>query len=218
MSRLDDYIYKKFNRYPCVLPDHLRNYNGTGKVKLHTDWPPPLNKIPRSWNVRGPRCKGLMQCPDCPGLGYASWPPKLMRGKGVTRWETAGATSIIYIPSLEEKEIDESFYGTKILAWETKPDHPNFRKKGIVHITYKKGDQSPGTYSPSALQRWSPSGFLNLEPSYYSTWKVIKKREHPFTETEKTGENIVAFFRSGFRPDHKDIYYNDGPMTGFHMD
>ena len=210
MSMIGDFIYKKTNRYPLALPEHLRNWKGTGKVRLHDDWPPILRMIPRSYNANGPRAIGAP--------GYAPWPPRLREGKGIARWENAGATSIIYIPSLESKIITQDFYGTKIKAWETVSGNPNFGKEGWVHITWKLDDLGPGMYSPSALQRWSPKGYLKMNPTYWAWWKVLKKKEDPFKSTLQTGENKVAFLRNGWRPDHLDIYYNNGPMAGLQQD
>ncbi|KKM92803.1 hypothetical protein LCGC14_1214780 [marine sediment metagenome] len=210
MSTIDDWIYKKTNRYPDALPEHLKNWKGTGKVKLHNDWPPLLNKIPRSFNSFGPLAEGKP--------GFRSWPPKLVEGKGITRWENAGASSILYIPSLEDKTIDDSFYGTKIRAWETNPGHPNYREEIWILLDYEEGRLDPYMYSPSALQRWSPQGFLRMSPHYWSCWFVLKKNEIPFLPTTVTKENKVLFWRNGFRPDHLCRYYNVGPMLGLQMD
>lgn len=211
MSKFDDWLYEIGNRWPCALPNHLSNWKGTGKVRLHDDWPPLLRKLPRSVNSKGPRCPKT-------GEGYAPWPPRLIRGKGITRWENAGATSILYIPTLEDKVIDHQFYGTKIRAWETNRGHANFKKEIWVHITWEEDSLKPDMYSPSALQRWSPSGYLIMEPRYRAYWKVIKKNEDPFKDTNVTKENKVFFYRDQWRPDHLDIYYNWGPMAGLQMD
>lgn len=182
--------------YPCALPDHL-------KERLHNDWPGPLKELPRSLNARGPRCgQG--------NPGYLPWPPKLVEGFGVARWETDGATSIIEIPALANRYVDSSIYGQTFEVIERKPGHPNFGQKWMQTLTWVEGLHE-GQYSPSALQKFSIKGWIRLSPDYRSSWKILIRREEPGKET---GEDTVKFSRTGFRPDTLDLYYNFGPMAG----
>jgi hypothetical protein len=167
----------------CSVPDHL-------KEKLHNDWPFPMSRLPRSINARGPRCpKG--------SPGYLPWPPKLIKGKSVTRWESSGADSRIIIPELEGVEVDQSIYGKTFKAIETAGE----RKEFMVTLEWKElkwpfSLKDKMMYSPSAIQI-SKKGWLKMEPSYFVKW-----------------ENGKYFFRYGHRPDHLDIYFNWGPYLG----
>lgn len=226
MSRLTEFLYKKFIGFPEVLPYHLRNWRGTGRVKLHTDWPWLANKIPRSWNARGPRAKL-----DSPG--YAEWPPKLVEGFDVTRFENAGASSILWIPGLARRHVSANdIYGKTHRVTEMNPGHPEFMKdreytfpawrpSAVWEVPTGEVDQwgvpvlrtvvSPNDYSPSALQKFSMgSGFMNLDPKYTLRWKVLSKREWPWKADGMgpDGEDRVLMYRDHFRPDHLDIYYN----------
>lgn len=232
MSQLDDYIYKKCLGFPEVLPYHLRNYKGTGKVKLHTDWPPIANKIPRSWNARGPRAK-------IGSGGYLNWPPILAEGFDVTRWENSGATSILWFPDMAEKGVThKSFYGKTHRVVEMNPGNPKFRQDFKIDLPLWRpalvtevfhGDQAkpdfvetivtPNDYSPSALQKFSMGkGYMKLEPRYELKWKILKKREWPFEangvdgKMTPDGEDLVFMLRDYCRPDHLDVYYNTDPL------
>lgn len=184
-----------------ALPIHLRG-------KLHNDWPFPFNGIPRGWNAKGPR-----EPKD--SKDYLPWPPKLVQGKGVARWESARADSIILIPEFVTATIDQSIYGKEYKAIEMNPGRPDFQKEKIVRLDWEEakvwdsnGTQNvqPDNYSPSALQKFSPKGWMKLEPFYHSEWRVLKKRELPVWP--ETGDDKVLFFRRGNRPDHADSYYN----------
>lgn len=220
-----------FETYPCALPD--KEIIRKGKVvnlreALHDDWLWPFNKIPRAWNARGPRCMKDT-------LGYLPWPPKLVRGKGIARWENAFAQSILFIPSLADKEINESIYGKTVRAYESRDGHPNYGQEILIKLEWRedipksyidtdgrmkyKFDET--LYSPSALQKYSPSGYMKLNPDYNSQWKIIKKREFPLDPD--TGEDLVLFRRGGkYRPDHFDVYYNMNrdpfPHMGLHWE
>ena len=194
-----------------ALPPHLRG-------KLHNDWPWPFKNIPRGSNAYGLRCpKG--------DESYRPWPPRLMEGFGVARWELAGGQSIIEIPAFVDKRMKpEDIYGKTWMVIERNIGNPSFGKKFDITLQDPKeiwevttvtdvqiGDSwtqmiDPNIYSPSALQKFSPHGWMKLEPYYYSFWKVLKKRELPVYP--ETGEDTVIFYRTGYRPDHLDTYYN----------
>lgn len=193
-----------------ALPPHLRG-------RLHNDWVWPFTKISRGWNAIGPRAP--MNADD-----YAQWPPRLVAGRGVARWESAGGNSIIHIHGLEKVEITgDKVYGRQWLATEMNPGHPNFMKSQDVMLPHwaparvwdEPDPARPGKfiqkidvdqYSPSALQKFSSRGWMKLSPSYHSEWRVFKKRELP--NWPETGDDTVAFLRRGNRPDHVDLYYN----------
>lgn len=236
MSRLTTWIEKQFEGHPKSLPFNLRNYKRTGKPKNHDDWFIPIGKlIPRSWNATGPRCgKG--------NPGYEAWPPRLIEGYDVTRWENAGATSILFFPGLMKEHVNaSSLYGKSYGCIETNSSNPNFRQAGIIKIDWSEAavedvpvfdDQknpvldpwgqmtyrtvvTPNIYSPSALQKFSGgNGFLKMEPGYTCHWKMITKRYWPWENgpLKPDKEDSVWFYRIGKRPDHLDVYYNKSPI------
>ncbi len=180
----------------CALPEHL-------KERKHEDWIWPLSKINRGANAYGPRCE--------PGSkGYKPWPPKLIEGYGVSRWENNGAQSIIEIPSFKHENITSACYGSIVQAYERNSGNPMFGKLMMVklewvEVKHTQGVFTPQQYSPSAIQSFSPKGFLKMDPSYYSYWKQLDKKDH--------WERAI-FYRFGNRPDHYDVYYNYGPFFG----
>jgi hypothetical protein len=198
----------------CALPSHLRE-------KLHNDWPWPLSKLPRSINAFGPRCAGAA-C-ECGGKGYRPWPPRLVRGRGVARWENTGASSILEIPDLVSREVKAAdVYGSTFTAIERNPGHPNFNQAGSVVLSWREAAvirvtsapagawNFPGLiieenlYSPSTIQEFSPAGWMELEP-IFKTW-----HRDAFGKTPN--------YRIGYRPDHLDGYYNNGPYAGLNFE
>ena len=175
----------------CALPDHLKGV-------LHNDWPWPLSKLERSINAFGPRCP--IESPK-----YRRWPPYLIKGYGVSRWESTGATSIIHIPEFDNKKVNSGIYGLTWDAIELNPANENYMKEIKVKL---HGD---GEHSPSALQRFSKRGWMKLSPWYVAQWWKIK-------DMGKGKEDYYLFHRQGMRPDHQDKYYNWGPMLGLKMD
>lgn len=170
----------------CALPPHLAE-------KRHSDWIWPMSLIPRAWNAFGPRCGEGNE-------GYKPWPPLFVKGHGVSRWENDGASSIVYIPMFDHLTISGAdIYGRKFRAIEMAKGNKFYDTEIEVYLRYEEG-MNTGLYSPSALQKFSDSGWMVLEPHYYACWKVLKRIPD--------GEDIVAFHRRGFRPDHCDIYYN----------
>jgi len=190
-----------------ALPPHLRG-------RKHNDWPWPFKGISRGWNAKGPRAKGTQD--------YLPWPPILVEGKGVSRWETAGGKSIVHIPGLDHVQVKGSdLYGLDWNGVEMNPGNPRFHEPVQIRLTQRTSnvfdvwDESidkwvqvcdPDSYSPSALQKFSPKGWMRLSPDYYSQWRIIKKRELPMWP--ETGEDTVIFMRTKYRPDHGDLYYN----------
>lgn len=170
----------------CALPDHLKNAK-------HSDWIWPFSRIPRSFNAFGPRCPFKSK-------GWKPWPPTLVKGYNVTRWENTGATSILYFPDLEGQEIDATIYGVTLKGIE---EGSGLKVK--TRLT-KKGD-----YSPSALQKRSARGYMVLDPFYRTEWRILKRYDDD-------REPLVLWYRIGYRPDHKDKYYNYGPTAGFHFE
>jgi len=192
----------------CALPDKIVIDPKGNEVNLkdarHWDWPWPMCYIKRSLNAFGPRCRGK-DC-ECGGKGFKFWPPILMEGRGVSRWEAVGpGHSIIYIPALDYKTVKrEDLFGTKFRAIEMNkglPTHGDvfwveFKENSLIH-----------KYSPSALQTYSPSGYMELDPPYFSWWKWWSDKD--------PNQPRGPFFRWGYRPDHEDWYYNWGPFLGF---
>lgn len=195
-----------------ALPPHLRG-------RLHGDWPWPFKKVSRGWNAVGPR-------PATDAEDYMAWPPRLVEGKGVARWEREDG-SILMIPELVGRVITaKDFYGKEWRCVEMNPSAPDFLNAKVVffpqwaeaHVyDVPIGDGKfkqtvfPEQYSPSALQKFSESGWMRLSPKYKSTWKVFKKRELPIWPEK--GDDIVFFTRAGARPDHVDCYYNTDKLV-----
>jgi len=198
-----------------ALPPHLRG-------KLHNDWIWPLNKISRGWNAAGPRSERFQN-------DWRPWPPMLVEGKGVSRWEAAGGHSILHIPGLDKERVQgQMVYGRSWLAIEMNPGHPEFLKAKDVYLPPVKEarvwdipDQSnpgkfiqmidPDQYSPSALQKFSKEGWMKMYPYYHAEWAFNNRKELKWLQNGAKGtspEDTVGFFRRGDRPDHVDLYYN----------
>lgn len=198
MSQLSGFL----QGFPCALPEHL-------KSKLHTDWTGPLKKIPRSFSARGPRCRLEHPAGTCDG--YRPWPPRLVEGEGVARWENTGASSILDIPALRNRRVTaDDVYGKTWTCIQRNVGHSNFGQTGTVTLNWRElsMDQlaaGEDEHSPSALQKFSMRGWIKLSPGYTSRWLILVRREIPGAVK---GDDTVAFYRSGYRPDHVDIYYN----------
>lgn len=176
-----NFIKELFQGYPCALPDHL-------KGRLHNDWPPLLNRIPRSFSARGPRCPG--QSCECGGKGYLPWPPKLVEGFDVTRWEWCdleGNRKEVYISNFYKTRIDKEIYKSQ---WKT----INLETGGIITIDLNDN------WWPSVIPTKSEYGWLKLDPDFYCQWRT-KPSWRKF------------YFRYGARPDF-DFYYSMGPYGG----
>lgn len=185
----------------CALPNkYIQDPKGrlvNLRNALHWDWPWPLSYIPRHINAFGPNC-------PVKSFGYKKWPPILIEGFGVARWEAENGNSWIEIPEFKHAKITYRIYNNYFEAIERNPGHVNFNQKLNVKLT------RTGIYSPSALQRFSHHGYMKLSPWYVAQWLRIKKRDNK--------EDLYLFHREGFRPDHVDQYYNWGPMLGLKMD
>ena len=185
------------NKGKLALPPHLQN-------KKHNDWPWPFSNLYRGYNAYGSRCpEGTNHC--------RIWPPRLVKGYGVARWETTGAESIIEIPALKFATVDASIYGKTVFAYERNEGNPNFNKLIQVKIKWERAnvwDQKigdkwvqrclPNDYHPSALQKFSPKGWMKLNPEYHAWWRRLDEEK----------EEPALNFRRGFRPDSLDAYYN----------
>lgn len=206
-----------------ALPPHLRG-------RKHNDWPWPFKNVSRGWNAKGPRCRSNPATSTSDPASYLAWPPWIVEGYGVSRWESAGGESIIHIPALDDFHITKGsdVYNRQWMAVEMNPGHVDFLKvKDIFLPRWKESSVydvlrpnglyeqhcEPDQYSPSALQKFSPKGWMKLEPFYYAQWHLLKKRELPIFP--ETGEDQVIFFRRGNRPDHVDLYYNCDRLVPF---
>lgn len=194
----------------CALPSTLQG------VK-HNDWPFFLRWIQRGANARGPRCPS-----DSPG--YLAWPPRLVEGAGVTRWELAGAGSIVEFKQFRDHVKAKEIYGFRWTGIERNPGNAMFGREvrvpledplnigcAVRDLEIEPGvwqhTTAPNFYSPSALQIFSDEGWMRLDPHFTARWKVLKRSPE--------GEPLIApNFRYGWRPDHLDVYYNWGPYAG----
>lgn len=184
----------------AALPAHLANWNGTGKPKLHNDWPWPLAKLPRSINAFGPRC-------PVESGAYRPWPPRLVKGFGVTRWESNGAASILEVPAFAGRWITAAeVYGKTWPCIERNPGHPDYGQQGTAALSFhampwSEIETGALAYSPSALQEFGPKSWLRMGPFYVAEYRPGR-----------------YFYRVGFRPDHLDVYYNWGPFLGVNVE
>ena len=98
-----------------------------------------------------------------------------------------------------------------MFAYEKNPDSPNHDKLIEVKLNWspaKVWDEeeggkwvqkcSPNDYHPSALQSYSPKGWMKLKPDYYAWWRRI--------DVDKV--EPCPNLRRGYRPDSLDGYYN----------
>ena len=147
--------------------------------------------------------------------GYRRWPPRLIKGKGVARWEAKFKKyhSIILIPSFVDITIGPDVYNKEWDAIEKNHGAPDFNKP--IKVKLFKGSEE-GVYSPSALQRFSKKGWMKLDPWYVAQWYLVKQKGEELGMGPE--EDYFAFHRQGYRPDHVDSYYNVGPMLGLKMD
>jgi len=161
----------------CALPDHL-------KERKHNDWLWPMSLISRGANAKGPRCVEGMD-------GYLPWPPKLVEGYNIIRWEWSdlkGNHRQIFIPEFKGKKIDGGIYKHK---WEyIEPD---------LGSQYEVDLKAEGWW-PSIIQTTAPSGWMKLEPKFYCSWNM----KHWYSR---------YYYRWGWRPDF-EMYYNWGPYFG----
>jgi len=179
----------------CALPDHLKD-------KKHNDWCWPFKNIPRGSNAYGPRCPGIT-CPICHGKGFRPWPPILIKGFGVSRWEGTGeGHSIIHIAKLDDIFVTgDDVYGNVFDGIEM---NPALDPGHIVRVKLVRGSG----YSPSAIQEFSTHGYEILEPYYVAKWM-------------KWTKTLWPNYRNGYRPDHNDMYYNYSkivPYAGLHFE
>ncbi len=193
-----------FKGNPCALPDKIvRNKNGENvnlRDRLHDDWPIGLRWIPRSWNAKGPRCgEG--------NPGYKKWPPKLIEGYSVMRWQTTGDEKQILIPSFDEKHLTSEYVKDLwVLAVDIKPGSPTYMDQFMVNLN---------EYIPSTIQKYgSQKGWMKLDCGFQCGWRMITRRETPGKTKEETGEDLVWYWRWGWRCDILDGYYNWGPYAG----
>lgn len=163
----------------CALPDHLKN-------KKHNDWPIGLRWIPRGISAKGPRC-------GVGNPGYLPWPPRLIGGFDVTRWEWCnekGDRREIYIQDFLGITIEQGIYNK---TWEClELTYPVFAKRLTVDL--KDG------WWPSVIPTTSEYGWLKLEPSFECRWR-----------TRPSWRKF--YWRWGARPDF-DMYYNLTPYFG----
>lgn len=157
----------------CALPPHLKN-------KTHSDWPWPMSYFKRSINAFGPRCgEG--------NKGYKPWPPRLVRGFNVTRWEWSdleGNSNEIYIPAFQDKFITDEVYNEKQEAI-----FPNGIKK---FLSLRNG------WFPSIIPTRPEKGWLLTDPWHYAKWD------------QRPGWKKF-YYRVGFRSDF-ECYYNFTPI------
>lgn len=180
---LGDALMELLKLYPCALPDHLKN-------RLHNDWPPLLNKIPRSWNARGPRCKGA-SC-ECGGAGFMSWPPKLVKGHDIVRWEwsdLSGKHRSILIEAFIGKTIDANVYDRE------------WKAVDVANGQIFSVDLLKGEWWPSIIPTGSLKGWIELSPWFKASWDFRSRM-------------FRRYFRIGNRPDFEQYYNIYAPYAG----
>lgn len=128
-----------------------------------------------------------------------------------------GAKSIIEIPDLANRAVTSNDVYNRIwTAIERNPDSPNYNKEVKIVLLWDEviapHEKESKLYHPSALQKFSDNGWMRCEPYYYAKWKVLKRYD------SRDKEDLVLFYRTGYRMDSYQIYYNWGPYAGLHFE
>ena len=164
----------------CALPEHIKN-------RKHDDWIFPLSLINRGFNARGPRC-------PIGSKSHEMWPPKLIEGFDVNRWEWSDLTGKNHthgiIEPFKDKLITSSIYQVN---W-------NIQDLNTGE-THKDVDLIKAGWIPSVIQLYSRKGYLKCDPSFSCKWDMRHKL-------------FRYYWRCGWRADALDMYYNWGPFLG----
>ena len=176
----------------CALPLHMWGWR-------QDDRPWPMCRQVRGANAIGPRAKEL-------GVDakFKATPPKLVKGRGISRWMSVGDASVLEIPifSNYEKLWTPNNLPEEIVAIERQGNLENTGKPMVISKTFLLQN-----YGPTSLQKFSDRSYLVREPYHISWHKMIKRREILGKPKDKTGPDIVAFSRYGDRWDSLDNYY-----------
>lgn len=135
---------------------------------------------------------------------FKATPPKLVKGRGITRWMAVRDVSVLEIPEFENTRRlwTPDSIPDQLTVWERKPGHPNFGKELVM-----SKEILLASYGPSSLQKFSDESYLVRDPYHVSWHKMIKRRERVGQGKDQTGADIVMFTRYGARWDSLDDYY-----------
>lgn len=170
----------------AALPHHMWNWRQDDRV-----W--PLCRQFRGKNAFGPRALEHNVLTK-----YIKSPPKLVKGYNITRWMMPGDESVLHIPKFKGKILTAETLPEMTEGYERNPANPRYGQLVRVKLAW---------YGPTSLQKFEDDSWLYRDPSHYSRHKMIKRREVQGKPKEKTGADIVAFFRVGWRWDSIDNYY-----------
>lgn len=175
----------------CALPHHMWN-------RRQDDRPWPLSRQFRGSNAVGPRAKehGIT-------AKFTPTPPKLVKGRGISRWMAPRDLSVLEIPELDDykKVWTPDNLPPSIEVIERKGSLPNTGKKVRITKIYLMNN-----YGPSSLQKFSDKSKLLRSPWHFSQHKLLERRERLGVSRDLTGADRVAFYRIGGRWDSLDGY------------
>ena len=153
----------------CALPKHMWNWQQDDRV-----W--PMCHEFRGENAYGPRAKGLVVKGKTYDImkKFIPTPPKLVKGRGISRWMTVKDTSVIEIPLFDdyEKTWTPENIPEELEVIERNPGHPDYTKKKQMAKAQLLKD-----YAPTALQKFSDKSKLLRDPWHFSYHSMIQRRE-----------------------------------------
>ena len=130
--------------------------------------------------------------------------PKLVKGRGISRWMTGGDTSIIEIPLFNDYKVEwtEATIPDTLEVIERRDGHP---QDGQTFTITK--EHLLANYAPSPLQKFSDKSYLETYPTHKSYHVMIRRTE----DVHGNGpDDSVYFWRVGWRWDSYDGYYVKG--------
>jgi len=177
-------------RINAALPHHMWGWKQNDRV-----W--PMCQEYRGKNAFGPRAQTIFP------PKYKSIPPKLVKGRGISRWISAEDKSILHVPMFQNysriwypNNLPDIIEGFETQRNENYLKPIRFRRKDFVRL-----------YGPSSLQKFSDRSYLVRDPYHISSHRMIKRREQLHVSKKETGEDTVWLWRFGWRFDSLDNYY-----------
>ncbi len=151
----------------------------------------------RGWDARGPRA----------GEGHPKYfppLPKLVKGRGISRWMSLGDYSILEIPLFSDykQEWTEATIPDTLEVIERRQGHPDDGKTFTITKEFLLA-----TYAPSPLQKFSNKSYLEVYPTHKSYHIMLNRTEDVYGNGP---DDTVYFWRYGWRWDSYDQYYIKG--------
>lgn len=159
---------------------------------------------PMCYNWRGDDAFGYRA-----GEGHSKYMPELPRlveGRGVARWMSAGDASVVEVPRFRDYEHKWTVENMPevIEFFERKVGHPDFYDGHDASRLIRWSKKNfLRTYAPSSLQKFSDASHLVRYPDHVSCHKMLKKNEK-YVGDDKP--DLVVFYRRGWRWDSYDGY------------